>query len=174
MQDYGTAWRVLHHSSMIDQLLIKVLRMRNLQHTPQQVADSVEEDALGVINYSIMAIMQYELGVAQDVQTAACAPQEAIKHYDIIVKQIQDLLRRKNNDYGEAWRQMRVLSLCDMLLVKVLRLRQIDQRQINQQDAQGKNHKDSIEVYTDIVNYTVFLLILLNFTSNISSSNSSS
>jgi hypothetical protein len=155
MQDYGSAWRILRLPSLTDQIFIKAQRIRSLQEKSERRVDEGEvSEFMGIINYSIMALIQLELGVVEqpDIET-----EEATKLFDkqaIIAKQ---LMEDKNHDYGEAWRDLRISSLTDLILQKLLRVKQIE-------DNQGKTLvSEGIEAnYLDMINYAVFAMIHIN------------
>lgn len=153
-KDYGTAWRILRPSSLTDQLYIKARRIRTLEETGQQrVADGVEEEYCGLVNYSILAIMQLSLseGTSLEMEVA-----EVARLYDDILRETRELMMAKNHDYGEVWRDMRVSSLTDLILMKLLRIKQIE-------DNQGRTLvSEGLEAnYRDIINYAIFALIHL-------------
>ena len=153
MQDYGSAWRILRLPSLTDQIFIKAQRIRGLQENEVQKVDEDENgEFIGIINYSIMALIQIELGVADqpDIKT-----EKATQLYDAKIRETKDLMENKNHDYGEAWREMRVSSLTDLILQKLLRVKQIE-------DNKGKTIvSEGIEAnYQDMINYAVFALIL--------------
>nr|WP_299345306.1 DUF1599 domain-containing protein [Allomuricauda sp.] len=153
-KDYGTAWRILRLPSLTDQIFIKAQRIRSLQEKEvRKVDEGVAPEFVGIINYSIMALVQIEKGVAEQPDLNA---QEAIDLYDREVANTKKLMEDKNHDYGEAWRDMRVSSLTDLILQKLLRIKQIE-------DNQGKTLvSEGIDAnYQDIINYAVFALIHL-------------
>lgn len=154
MKDYGCAWRILRLPSLTDQIYIKAQRIRSLQENEVRKIDEDETgEFIGIINYSIMALIQLELGVADqpDLQVA-----KATELYDAKIKLTKDLMEDKNHDYGEAWREMRVSSLTDLILQKLLRVKQIE-------DNKGKTLvSEGIDAnYQDMINYSVFALILM-------------
>ncbi|TDD77322.1 DUF1599 domain-containing protein [Flavobacterium caseinilyticum] len=156
MKDYGCAWRILRLPSLTDQIYIKAQRIRSLQENEVRKIDEDETgEFIGIINYSIMALIQLELGVADqpDLQVA-----KATELYDAKIKLTKDLMEDKNHDYGEAWREMRVSSLTDLILQKLLRVKQIE-------DNKGKTLvSEGIDAnYQDMINYSVFALILMGF-----------
>lgn len=156
MSDYGSAWRILRLPSLTDQIFIKAQRIRGLQQNAVRKIDEGENNEfIGIINYSIMALVQIELGVATQPDLDIVA---ASKFYNDKVAQCKELMENKNHDYGEAWREMRVSSLTDLILQKLLRVKQIE-------DNKGATLvSEGIEAnYQDIVNYAVFALILLEF-----------
>jgi len=154
MKDYGSAWRILRLPSLTDQIFIKAQRIRGLQQNIERKVDEGEEsEFIGIINYSIMALIQLEKGVVEqpdlnlDVATLL---------YDEHFKFTRELMEAKNHDYGEAWREMRISSLTDLILQKLLRVKQIE-------DNEGKTLvSEGIDAnYQDMINYSVFALILL-------------
>ena len=154
MTDYGSAWRILRLPSLTDQIFIKAQRIRGLQENEvQKIAEDEKSEFIGIINYAIMALIQLELGVAEQPDLSA---EEAIKLYDKHVKITKQLMEDKNHDYGEAWREMRVSSLTDLILQKLLRVKQIE-------DNQGKTLvSEGIDAnYQDMINYAVFAMIHL-------------
>lgn len=156
MKDYGCAWRILRLPSLTDQIYIKAQRIRSLQENEVRKIDEDETgEFIGIINYSIMALIQLELGVADqpDLEVA-----KATELYDAKIKLTKDLMEDKNHDYGEAWREMRVSSLTDLILQKLLRVKQIE-------DNKGKTLvSEGIDAnYQDMINYSVFALILMGF-----------
>jgi len=156
-QDYGTAWRILRPSSLTDQILIKASRIRTIQEKgTQKVKDDIPSEFIGIINYCLMALIQLELGRSD---TADLSADEAMAHYDRYAQVAQDLMLQKNHDYGEAWRMMRVSSMTDLILQKLLRVKQIEDNQGATLISEGLDAN-----YLDIVNYAVFSLITLNET----------
>lgn len=153
MKDYGSAWRILRLPSLTDQIFIKAQRIRSLQENDIRKVDEDEKgEFIGIINYSIMALIQLELGVADQPDLDV---EKATELYDAKVKLTKDLMEAKNHDYGEAWRDMRVSSLTDLILQKILRVKQIE-------DNKGKTLvSEGIDAnYQDMINYSVFALIL--------------
>ncbi len=156
MTDYGSAWRILRLPSLTDQIFIKAQRIRSLQQNDVRKIDEDETgEFIGIINYSIMALIQLELGV---VEQPDLNPEAAVKLYDKKSALTKQLMEDKNHDYGEAWREMRVSSLTDLILQKLLRVKQIE-------DNQGKTLvSEGIDAnYQDMINYSVFALILMKF-----------
>jgi hypothetical protein len=156
MKDYGSAWRILRLPSLTDQIFIKAQRIRSLQQNEVRKVDEDETgEFIGIINYSIMALIQLDLGVVEqpDLDVA-----KATELYDAKVSVTKSLMEDKNHDYGEAWRDMRVSSLTDLILQKLLRVKQIE-------DNEGKTLvSEGIEAnYQDMINYAVFALILMKF-----------
>ena len=155
MQDYGSSWRIMRLTSLTDQIFIKAQRIRSLQTKITRKVDEGEiPEFVGVINYSIMALIQIELGVSENPDLDL---DEALTYYEAQEKIIFELMLAKNHDYGEAWRDMRVSSLTDLILQKLMRVKQIESNS-------GKTIiSEGIEAnYHDIVNYAVFALIHLN------------
>ena len=156
MQDYGCAWRILRLPSLTDQIYIKAQRIRSLQENEVRKIDEDETgEFIGIINYSIMALIQLELGVADQPDLSV---EKATQLYNAKIKLTKDLMEDKNHDYGEAWREMRVSSLTDLILQKLLRVKQIE-------DNKGKTLvSEGIDAnYQDMINYSVFALILMGF-----------
>ena len=148
MTDYGSAWRILRLPSLTDQIFIKAQRIRSLQ----------ENQVIGIINYSVMALIQLELGV---VDQPDLSTDEAVALYKKHVQITKELMLNKNHDYGEAWREMRVSSLTDLILQKLLRVKQIE-------DNKGKTlvSEGIAANYQDMINYAVFALIHLDLKSD--------
>jgi hypothetical protein len=156
MKDYGCAWRILRLPSLTDQIFIKAQRIRSLQENEIRKIDEDETgEFIGIINYSIMALIQLERGVATQPDLSV---EEATALYDEKVRITKELMEAKNHDYGEAWREMRISSLTDLILQKLLRVKQIE-------DNKGKTIvSEGIDAnYQDMINYSVFALILMNF-----------
>ncbi len=153
--DYGTAWRILRLPSITDQLYIKAQRIRNIQEKGiQKVEDPVVDEFIGIVNYSLIAIMQIKL---QDSTKLAMTFEELEPIYDEAVAETMALLQNKNHDYGEAWREMRVSSITDIILMKLFRVKQIE-------DNEGKTLvSEGVKAnYQDMINYAVFVLIKLD------------
>lgn len=151
-RDYGTAWRILRPSSLTDQLYIKAKRIRTLEENKtQKVDDPIDGEYQGIVNYAIMALIQLEVSEEMNMELSAL---ETEKLYDAQVQIIRDLLARKNHDYGEAWRDMRMSSFTDMILMKLLRIKQIEENEGKTLISEGLDAN-----YQDIVNYAVFALI---------------
>lgn len=155
MVDYGSAWRILRLPSLTDQIYIKAKRIRELQEMEKsKVNEGQESEFIGIINYAIMALIQMELGIAQEPDLNT---KQAIALYEKHLAKTKKLMQNKNHDYGEAWRDMRVSSLTDLILQKLLRVKQIE-------DNKGKTLvSEGIDAnYQDMINYAIFALILLN------------
>jgi Nucleotide modification associated domain 1 len=156
MKDYGCAWRILRLPSLTDQIFIKAQRIRSLQENEIRKIDEDETgEFIGIINYSTMALIQLELGVATQPDLSV---EKASQLYDEKIALTKKLMEDKNHDYGEAWREMRVSSLTDLILQKLLRVKQIE-------DNKGKTIvSEGIDAnYQDMINYAVFALILRDF-----------
>lgn len=155
MSDYGSAWRILRLPSLTDQIFIKAQRIRSLQQNAIRKVDEGEvSEFIGIINYCVMALIQLERGV---VEQPDLNPQSATQLYDEKTALTKQLMLDKNHDYGEAWRDMRVSSLTDLILQKLLRVKQIE-------DNAGKTIvSEGIDAnYQDMINYAVFAMIHLN------------
>ena len=156
MQDYGSAWRILRLPSLTDQIFIKAQRIRSLQQNEiRKVNEDETGEFIGIINYCIMALIQLDLGVVDQPDLDSV---KAIQLYDDKIAATKSLMEDKNHDYGEAWREMRVSSLTDLILQKLLRVKQIE-------DNKGKTLvSEGIDAnYQDMINYSVFALILMKF-----------
>ena len=154
MQEYGSAWRILRLSSLVDQLMIKARRIRYLEAGGKQaVADSIEEDLIGILNYSLISLIQIRLGVADTLQDAQLSLPAAKAEYEQEEQEVRELLKAKNQDYDEAWKDMRLSSIIDQILVKILRLNVL----IAESGETPTALKSS--VFRDIVNYAVFALL---------------
>ena len=154
MKDYGSAWRILRLPSLTDQIFIKAQRIRGLQQNKEQKVDEGQtSEFIGIINYSVMALVQLERGVVEQPDLSL---DDAIATFDEKVTLTKQLMEDKNHDYGEAWRDMRVSSLTDLILQKLLRVKQIE-------DNQGKTLvSEGIDAnYQDMINYAVFAMIHL-------------
>ena len=154
MTDYGSAWRILRLTSLTDQIFIKAQRIRGLQTNKERKVDEGQiSEFIGIINYSIMSLIQIEKGIVEspDLNLA-----QALKLYDNQFSVTKSLMENKNHDYGEAWREMRVNSLTDLIIQKILRIKQIE-------DNKGKTLvSEGIDAnYQDMINYSVFALIHL-------------
>lgn len=154
MKDYGPAWRILRTPSITDQIFIKVKRIRTLQTIGESlVGEGVEPEFVGIINYAAMAIIQLRLGV---VDNPDLSRDEALKLYDNVTGEAYELMTRKNHDYGEAWRDMRISSITDLIMSKVLRTKSIEDNDGKTLVSEGLDAN-----YFDMINYAVFAMILL-------------
>jgi hypothetical protein len=152
MKDYGTAWRNLRPRSLTDQIFIKAQRIKSIEEKGvQKVQDDIAGEYIGIINYCVIALMQLELldDIRMDLPYG-----EVETLYLKYLKQTKDLMENKNHDYGEAWRDMRISSLTDLILMKVFRVKQIE-------DHQGKTIiSEGVDAnYMDMINYSVFAMI---------------
>jgi hypothetical protein len=154
MKDYGSAWRILRPTSLTDQIQIKANRIRSIeQKGEQKVMEGVDSEFIGIINYSLMALIQIELGT---YDTTELEYQKAVSFYDLKITEVKDLMMNKNHDYGEAWREMRVSSMTDLILMKLKRIKQIEDNHGTTLMSEGVDAN-----YQDIINYAVFALIKL-------------
>ena len=154
--DYGTAWRILRVPSITDQIFIKAQRIRSIQEKGnQKVNDPIVDEFVGIINYCLIALIQISL---KDEEKMEIPFEELEPLYDQWTADTKGLLENKNHDYGEAWRDMRVASMTDIILMKLFRVKQIE-------DNQGKTIvSEGIEAnYQDMINYAVFCLIKLGY-----------
>jgi len=154
MKDYGASWRILRLTSLTDQIFIKAQRIRQLQQNDvAKVDEGQASEFIGIVNYANMALIQLEVGIADQPDLDA---QQAVALYDKHMAITKQLMENKNHDYGEAWRDMRVSSLTDLILQKLLRVKQIE-------DNKGKTIvSEGLEAnYQDMINYAIFALILL-------------
>ena len=155
MKDYGCAWRILRLPSLTDQIFIKAQRIRGLQQNKtQRVAEGAVSEFIGIINYCVMALIQIERGIAEQPDLA---DEETVSDYDAKIANTKQLMFEKNHDYGEAWRDMRVSSLTDLILQKLLRVKQIEDNAGQTIVSEGIDAN-----YKDMINYAVFALIHLN------------
>ncbi len=153
-KDYGTAWRVLRTISVVDQIFIKALRIRTIQELKtQKVGDDIRSEFIGILNYAIIGLIQLELGNST-VEELAVDQTEAF--YQKQVQFAKDTMQSKNHDYGEAWREMSQESFADLILVKLLRIKQILQNDGKTLISEGIDAN-----YVDIINYAAFALILI-------------
>ena len=150
--DYGTAWRILRVSSLTDQVFIKAQRIRTLQTVGEsKVGEGIRPELIGIVNYAGMALVQLKLGVVDAPDLTA---DQATQALTAELNGARELMRRKNHDYGEAWRSMRVSSLVDLILMKLLRIKSIEDNQGRTLVSEGIDAN-----WADIVNYAVFALI---------------
>lgn len=155
MKDYGTAWRILRVSSLTDQIYIKANRIRSIQtKNVRMVDEGIENEFIGIVNYAAMAIIQLRKGVAEKADLSA---EEAPPMFEAVLQEAFELMSKKNHDYDEAWRNMRVSSLTDIILMKLLRIKQIEDNQGNTVISEGIDAN-----FFDIINYGIFALILLD------------
>jgi hypothetical protein len=152
MIDYGSAWRILRLPSLTDQIFIKAQRIRMMQENDVRKVDEDEiPEFMGIINYSIMALIQLEKGIADQPDLST---RQALSLYEKHISETKILMKNKNHDYGEAWRDMRVSSLTDLILQKLLRVKQIENNQGKTLVSEGIDAN-----YQDMINYAIFALI---------------
>ena len=160
MKDYGSAWRVLRTSSLTDQIYIKANRIRSIDNKIAKVDEGIIPEFIGIVNYSVMAQIQLEIDIMdelpENLNEMYKDAGEVEKLYDKYVARAKSLMENKNHDYGEAWQNMRVSSLTDIILMKLMRIKQIE-------DNKGETHiSEGVDAnYYDILNYAVFALIKL-------------
>lgn len=153
--DYGTAWRILRPASITDQIFIKAQRIRTLEEKKvSKVGEDISSEYIGIVNYCVIAMMQLECGPETPVELPVA---KVSGMFDEKVKETKDLMFAKNHDYGEAWRDMRISSLTDLILMKILRVKQIEDNQGQTLASEGIKAN-----YQDMLNYSVFALIKLN------------
>jgi len=156
MKDYGIAWRILRPTSITDQIFIKAQRIRSIEMKGMmKVNEDSRSEYIGIINYCIMALIQLERGISEEDDLT---PEETLQLYTEGFKRARDLMLNKNHDYDEAWRKMRISSITDLILMKIRRIKQIE-------DHAGKTiASEGIDAnYLDMINYAVFVLIKLEF-----------
>jgi len=155
MKDYGSAWRILRLPSLTDQIFIKAQRIRQLQENSIRKVDEDEiSEFIGIINYSVMALIQIKKGIAEQPDLNV---EDATILYDKHIAETKQLMENKNHDYGEAWREMRVSSLTDLILQKLLRVKQIENNMCKTIVSEGIDAN-----YQDMINYAIFALILIS------------
>lgn len=152
LKDYHAAWRIMRPESLTDQLYIKVMRIRSIQTLKtQKVDENISSEFIALINYSIISLIQQEKGYANEPDMSI---HEAMKLYEKYANEALELMKRKNHDYGEAWRQMRISGITDLILMKVFRIKQIEENNGQTLISEGVDAN-----YYDIINYSVFALI---------------
>lgn len=158
-RDYGTSWRVLRPSSITDQLFIKAQRIKSIEKTGiSKVNEGIESEFRGIVNYSILAIIQLRLADSAPIEITE---NEIVKLYNDTYTEIKNLMLAKNHDYGEAWRDMRVSSFTDIILMRLMRIKQIEDNQGVSDISEGIDAN-----YMDMMNYAMFALIKLNENKN--------
>ena len=158
LDDYGTSWRILRPLSLSDQIFIKARRLRSIEEKKvQKVDENTSEDLKAIINYGLIALIQLKREFSKDSELSL---QEALNLYDKETKKVKELMIKKNHDYGEAWRDMRQSSITDIILQKLLRLRQIDDKKNTLPISESSECH-----YMDIINYAIFSLIAKNTSS---------
>ena len=152
MKDYGSAWRILRTTSLTDQIYIKANRIRSIEQKGiQKVDEGIKAEFIGIVNYSVMALIQLELGITDRLELK---PEEALNLYNRHIYAAKALMQDKNHDYDEAWRNMRVSSYTDIILMKLLRVKQIEDNLGKTTVSEGLDAN-----YSDIINYSLFALI---------------
>ena len=155
LKDYGVSWRILRTPSLTDQIYIKANRIRSIQKKGEQkVAEGIRPEFIGIVNYSCMALVQLELGIADEPDIEA---DKAVELFNKYIYRARDLMLNKNHDYDEAWRNMRISSFTDIILMKLLRIKQIENNKGKTLVSEGLDAN-----YFDILNYSVFALIKLD------------
>ena len=155
MKDYGSAWRILRTTSLTDQIYIKANRIRTIeQKGTQKVSEGIRTEFIGIVNYSAMALIQLELGNENSPELNQA---EVESFYDRKIQSARALMEDKNHDYDEAWRNMRVSSLTDIILMKLMRVKQIEDRAGETFVSEGVDAN-----YRDIINYALFALIKID------------
>jgi hypothetical protein len=154
-KDYGTAWRILRMPSLTDQLFIKGSRIRSIEEKgAQKVDDSIAQEFIGLVNYSLIALIQQ--GLDSDTPQEMDVD-EVITLYDQQVAETRNLFTDKNHDYDEIWRDMRITSMTDLILMKILRIKQIEDNEGSTLISEGVDAN-----YRDIINYAIFALIKID------------
>lgn len=154
LKDYGTSWRIMRPASLTDQIYIKARRIRSIEEKGEAAVDEgIEPEFTGIVNYCAIALIQLELGPGEPIDT-----HEALKLYDRAIAKSTALMANKNHDYDEAWRHMRVSSLTDIILQKLLRTKQIEDNNGCTTVSEGVDAN-----YMDMINYALFALIKLKY-----------
>lgn len=155
LHDYGASWRIMRPQSVTDQIYIKAGRIRTIQEHTARIDEGIESELIGIINYGIIGILQIRWGVED---SPSIGVSEALYAYDDIVSEAFALMDNKNHDYGEAWRQMRVSSMIDLILMKIYRTKQLEDL------SEGPLVSEGIDAnYFDMINYAIFALIKLSY-----------
>ncbi len=156
LHDYGAAWRILRPSSVTDQILIKANRIRSIEVKGVALVDEgIFPEFVAIVNYGIIGLIQLELGYSDKEDIS---PEKAMEYYDKYAQQALELMLRKNHDYDEAWRAMRISSYTDLILMKLYRTKQIESLNGETLVSEGIDAN-----YMDMINYSVFGLIKLKF-----------
>lgn len=156
MIDYGTSWRIMRPSSLTDQIYIKAKRIRTLEEKGEDYAavnEGIEPEFIGIINYCIMALIQLKLGPGEPL-----LPAQALKLYNEMLDSATSLMKNKNHDYDEAWREMRISSFTDIILQKLMRTKEIESNHGKTIVSEGIDAN-----YMDMINYAIFALIKIRF-----------
>lgn len=153
--DYGTAWRILRPKSITDQIFIKAQRIRSIEEKQEnKVGESIESEFIGIANYCVIGLIQLELNGDEEYELPA---EEVMKMYESKVAECKALMSNKNHDYGEAWREMRTSTFTDLILMKILRIKQIEDKAGNTLISEGVDAN-----FSDMLNYAIFALIRIN------------
>jgi len=156
LHDYGAAWRIMRPSSVTDQIFIKANRIRSIEIKGEtKIDEGIRSELIGIVNYSIIGLIQLELGFADEADMSA---KDALKRYDHYMDITKKLMIAKNHDYDEAWRSMRSSSYVDLILMKLYRTKQIEDNQNQTLISEGIDAN-----YMDIINYAIFGLIKIDF-----------
>ena len=151
--DYGTAWRILRTTSITDQIMIKAMRIRSIEDKGvSKVEEGIKPEFIGMVNYSVMGLIQLEIG--ETTNEINIPEKEVVLLYDKYISEAKALMENKNHDYGEAWREMRISSLTDIILMKLLRIKQIEDNRGVTVVSEGIDAN-----FFDIINYSIFALI---------------
>jgi hypothetical protein len=154
MKDYGSSWRILRTASLTDQIYIKANRIRSIdQKGIQKITEGIRPEFIGIVNYSAIALIQIELGTEGEMELDK---DKALELYNSQIRDARELMEDKNHDYDEAWRNMRISSLTDIILMKLMRIKQIEDREGETLVSEGVDAN-----YRDIINYALFALIKL-------------
>lgn len=157
-KDYGTSWRILRTSSLTDQIFIKANRIRSIEEKGEmKIQENIRDEFVAIVNYSVMALIQLELGAASGNENMQLDVDKTMELYDKYLFGARDLMLNKNHDYGEAWRDMRISSLTDIILMKLLRLKQIEDNKGVTIVSEGPEGS-----YNDMINYSIFALIKMD------------
>ena len=157
-KDYGTSWRILRTSSLTDQIFIKANRIRSIEEKGEmKIQEDIRDEFVAIVNYSVMALIQLELGAASGNENMQLDVDKTMELYDKYLFGARDLMLNKNHDYGEAWRDMRISSLTDIILMKLLRLKQIEDNKGVTIASEGPEGS-----YNDMINYSIFALIKMD------------
>lgn len=153
--DYGTSWRIFRVSSITDQLFIKATRIRGIETKGVHLVDEgIEPEFIGIVNYVIMGLIQMNMGESEEIELSR---ERSEQLYDATVAEVKALMMQKNHDYGEAWRDMRVSSFTDMILVRLMRIKQMEDNQGATLISEGIDAN-----YMDMMNYAIFALIKID------------
>jgi len=156
MKDYGASWRILRAESVTDQIYIKAQRIQSIeQKKTQMIGDDIRSEFIGIVNYSIIGLIQIE---ANDGLPVNLEPAQALSLYNSQFDRVRALMMAKNHDYGEAWRSMRISSFTDLILMKIYRTKQIEDHLGQTMVSEGIDAN-----YMDMINYAIFALIKIDF-----------